>query len=145
MTTAAPVIPEGYEVFLCDLKKRIRKARLRASLSVNRELVLLYWKIGKDILERQRALGWGAKVIERLAKDLRAAFPEMRGFSRTNLLYMRAFAEGYPGERIVQQVVGQIPRGHNVRILDLVKDPTVRLWYAQADIQYGWSRSILVH
>ena len=59
MTTDAPVIPEGYEAFLRDLKERIRKARLRASLSVNRELVLLYWKIGKDILERQRALGWG--------------------------------------------------------------------------------------
>jgi len=64
----------------------------------------------------------------------------MRGFSRTNLLYMRAFAEGYPKEQIVQQLVGQIPWGHNVRILDLVKDPTERLWYAQADIQYDWRR-----
>ena len=82
------------------------------------------------ILGRQRVQGWGAKVIERL----------MRGFSRTNLLYMRAFAEGYPKEQIVQQLIGQIPRGHNVRILDLVKDPTERLWYAQADIRYGWRR-----
>ena len=81
MTTDAPVTPEGYKAFLRDLKGRIRKAQLRASLSVNRELVLLYWNIGKDILERQRALGWGAKVIERLASDLRTAFPEMKGFS----------------------------------------------------------------
>ena len=84
-------------------------------VAVNRELVLLYWGIGKEILARQQQEGWGAKVIERLAKDLRLEFPMMKGFSRTNLLYMRAFSEAWPEESIVQQLAGQLPWGHNVR------------------------------
>ena len=75
MTGLAPK-PEGYDAFLRDLKQRVQKARLQAALSVNRELVLLYWQIGRDILARQQAEGWGAKIVERLAKDLRAAFPD---------------------------------------------------------------------
>jgi predicted nuclease of restriction endonuclease-like (RecB) superfamily len=86
------VLPKGYDTFLSELKDRIRHAQLRAALSVNRELVLLYWSIGRDILARQKDQGWGAKVIERLAADLRKAFPEMGGFSPRNLKYMRAFA-----------------------------------------------------
>ena len=89
---------------------------------------------------RQQRQGWGTKAIERLAKDLHAAFPQMKRFSRTNLLYMRAFSEAWPEEPIVQQVVGQIPWGHNVRLLDLLKDRDERLWYARAAIEYGWSR-----
>lgn len=138
-------IAEGYDNFLHDLKERIRRAQVQVVLTVNRELVLLYWQIGRDILTRQQQQGWGAKVIDRLAADLRSSFPEMKGFSRTNLLYMRAFAEAYPSEQIVQQVVGQIPWGHNVRILDLLKDPAERLWYIQQTIQHGWSRNVLVH
>lgn len=133
----------GYNDFLRELKERIRSAQVRAALSVNRELVLLYWQIGRDILLRQQQQGWGAKVIDRLATDLRQAFPEMKGFSRTNLLYMRAFAEAYPDEQIVQQLVGQIPWGHNIRILDAVKDARARLWYVQKTIENGWSRNIL--
>lgn len=113
-------------------------------MAVNRELVLLYWGIGKEILQRQANEGWGSKVVDRLAKDLRSAFPDMSGLSRTNLLYMRAFAETWPDEAIVQQVVGQIPWGHNVRLLELVKDPEERLWYIRAAIQHGWSRNVLV-
>ncbi|MEH1912071.1 MAG: PDDEXK nuclease domain-containing protein [Nostoc sp.] len=135
----------GYEDFLTELKSRISSAQLRAAVAVNKELVLLYWQIGRDILNRQQQQGWGAKVINRLAADLQKAFPEMKGFSRTNLMYMRAFAEAYPDEQIVQQVVGQIPWGHNVRILDTIKDQTERLWYVQQTIQYGWSRNVLVH
>ncbi|KJH70260.1 PDDEXK nuclease domain-containing protein [Aliterella atlantica] len=137
-------IAEGYDDFLRDLKERIRSAQVRAVLAVNRELVLLYWQIGRDILTRQQQQGWGAKVIERLSADLRSSFPEMKGFSPRNLKYMRAFAEAYE-ESFVQQVVAQIPWGHNVRILDLIKDPTERSWYAQQTIQYGWSRNVLVH
>jgi len=77
--------PEGYADWLADLKGRIHTAQQRATLAVNRELVLLYWQIGRDILARQAEQGWGAKVIERLAHDLRAAFPEMKGFSPRNL------------------------------------------------------------
>lgn len=140
----APIV-EGYDDFLSDLKQRIRSAQVKAVLAVNRELVLLYWQIGRDILSRQQQQGWGAKVIERLSADLRTSFPEMKGFSLRNLKYMRAFAEAYVEEPIVQQLVAQIPWGHNIRILDLIKDPTERLWYVQQTIQYGWSRNVLVH
>lgn len=85
--------PANYDTFLHDLKTRIRAARTRAALAANRELVVLYWQIGRDILERQGREGWGAKVIDRLATDLRAEFPDMKGFSPRNLKYMRKFAE----------------------------------------------------
>jgi predicted nuclease of restriction endonuclease-like (RecB) superfamily len=135
----------NYEDFLRDLKDRIRTAQVRASLAVNRELVLLYWQIGRDILSRQQQQGWGAKVIEQLAKDLQQEFPDMKGFSSRNLKYMRAFAEAYPNEQIVQQAVAQIPWGHNVRILDKVKSTQERLWYVQSTFEYGWSRNVLEH
>ncbi len=138
-------LPKDYESFLKGLKDRVRAAQLRAALSVNRELVLLYWRTGRDILERQHQAGWGAKVIERLARDLHTEFPDIKGFSRTNLLYMRAFAEAWPDESFVQQVVGQIPWGHNLRILDGVKNASEREWYVRATIQNGWSRDVLVH
>ena len=93
--------PEGYGDWLAELKNRIHTARQRATLAVNRELILLYWQIGKDILARQNAQGWGAKVIERLAHDLTTAFPDMKGFSSRNLKYMRAFAEAWTDEQIV--------------------------------------------
>ncbi len=107
-TLASDLIPGGYSAFLTELKERIRTAQVKAALSVNREMVLPYWQIGRDILLRE---GWGAKVIECLSRDLRAAFPEMKGFLRTNLLYMRAFAHAWPEEPFVQQLVGQIPWG----------------------------------
>ena len=85
--------PKSYQDLLARLKSQIRSAQVRALVAVNQELVLLYWGIGQDILARQRQEGWGAKVVERLSRDLRAAFPGMKGLSRANLMYMRAFAE----------------------------------------------------
>ena len=126
-----------------ELKARIHSAQQRASLSVNRELVLLYWQIGQDILARQNREGWGAKVIERLAQDLRNAFPEMKGFSRANLMYMRSFAEAWPDAAIVQQTVGQLPWGHNLVLLTKLKTTDLRLAYAQRAIEHGWSRNVL--
>jgi predicted nuclease of restriction endonuclease-like (RecB) superfamily len=137
-------LPPSYAEFLSSLKERIRSAQVRAALAVNKELVLLYWGIGREILQRQASEGWGSKVVDRLANDLHAEFPEVKGLSRTNLLYMRSFAETWPDEAMVQQVVGQIPWGHNVRLLDLVKTPEERLWYAQQIILNGWSRNVLV-
>ena len=139
------LLPTGYDEFLLELKERIRSAQVRAALAVNRELVLLYWQIGRDILSQQQQQGWGAKVISQLAKDLKKAFPEMKGFSPRNLKYMRAFAEAYPDETFMQQLAAQIPWFHNCVLLDKVKDATGRQWYIQKPIEHGWSRSILVH
>ncbi len=136
--------PEGYADWLAELKNRIHAARQRATLAVNRELVLLYWQIGRDILTRQARQGWGAKVIDRLAHDLRTAFPDMKRFSRANLMYMRAFAEAWPDEQIVQQAVGQLPWGHNLVLLTKLKDREKRLAYARKTIENGWSRNVLV-
>lgn len=135
--------PAGYADWLADLKGRIHTAQQRATLVVNRELVQLYWQIGRDILERQAQQGWGAKVIERLAHDLRTAFPEMKGFSRANLMYMRAFAEAWPDGAIIQQAVGQLPWGHNLVLLTKLKDPQLRMAYAQRAILHSWSRNVL--
>ncbi len=134
--------PAGYVAWLADLKAKIRDARLRTALAVNSELIMLYWQIGREILDRQARDGWGAKVVNRLAVDLRAEFPESRGFSRANLLYMRAFAEAWPDPAIVQRVVGQLPWGQNIELLG-VKDTAARLWYAQAAQEQGWSRPVL--
>jgi Uncharacterized conserved protein len=140
----ADMIPAGYEVLLADLKNRIRAARVHAALSVNRELIQLYWHIGRTILERQDREGWGSKVIDRLADDLRQEFPDMKGLSRANLFYMRAFADAYPEVSIVQQLVGQLPWGHNVTLITKIKDPALREWYAGACIENGWSRAVMV-
>lgn len=101
--------PQGYADWLADLKRRIHTAQQRAALAVNRELVRLYWQIGRDILTRQGEQGWGAKVVDRLAHDLHIAFPDMKGFSPRNLKYMRAFAEAWPDESFVQEVLAQLP------------------------------------
>lgn len=137
-----------YQHFLTALKTQIQHAQQRASLAVNQELLKLYWQIGHDILKRQQQLGWGSKVIEQLAADLRKAFPELKGFSRSNLLYMRSFAENWPNfesDAIVQQAVGQIPWGHNIVLLGKLKDKEKRLSYALLCQQNGWSRNVLVH
>jgi predicted nuclease of restriction endonuclease-like (RecB) superfamily len=138
-------LPGSYPALLRELKQRIQQSQARASISVNRELVLLYWHIGQDILVRQGREHWGAKVIDRLAADLKEAFSKIKGFSPRNLKYMRAFAEAWPDEEFVQQAVAQIPWGHNVRILDYVKDPSHREWYIRATLEHGWSRDVLVH
>jgi len=137
-------LPNGYAELLTDLKARIRTAQVKAALSANRELILLYWEIGRRILDEQQKEGWGAKVIERLAHDLKVEFPEMRAFSSRNLLFMRALAEAYRDKQFVKQLVSQIPWGHNIRILQAIKNPVEREWYISQTIEFGWSRSILV-
>jgi len=137
------LISDHYRQWLAALKTQIHTAQQRASLAVNRELVLLYWQIGRDIRRQQAEQGWGSKVIERLARDLRAAFPDMKGFSRANLMYMCAFADAWPEAAIVQQPVGQLPWGHNLVLLSRLKDPQWRLAYANSAVEHGWSRSVL--
>lgn len=106
--------PTGYVDWLSELKIRIHGVQQRAALAVNRELVLLYWQIGCDILSKQHEQGWGAKVIERLAHDLHSAFPDMKGFSPRNLKYMRAFAQAWPDAEFVQAVLAQLPWHHQI-------------------------------
>jgi predicted nuclease of restriction endonuclease-like (RecB) superfamily len=138
-------VPADYAALLAELKDRIAGARLKAALAVNSELILLYWRIGHDILRRQRDEGWGAKVIDRLAADLRHTFPEMKGLSSRNLKYMRAFSEAYPDREIVQQLAAQLPWGHMMVLLDAVKKPDEREWYMRQTVENGWSRNGLVH
>ena len=135
--------PEGYADWLSELKSRIHTAQQRATLAVNHELVLLYWQIGCDILTRQAVQGWGAKVIERLAHDLREAFPEMKGFSPRNLKYMRAFAQAWPEAEFVQQAAAQLPWFHLCTLLDKLKTREERDWYLAQTVKHNWSRNIL--
>jgi len=137
------LLPVGYGKLLADLKARVRAAQMRASLSVNNEVVLLYWHIGREILRCQNEQGWGAKVVERLAKDLRAEFPEMGGWSYRNLLFMREFGATYADSEIVKQLVSQLPWGTNILLMQRAKDPATRLWYARKTLEHGWSRAAL--
>jgi predicted nuclease of restriction endonuclease-like (RecB) superfamily len=132
-----------YILWLKTLKDTIRSARVKASLAVNSELVQLYWKIGHEILERRDAKSWGSKVLEQLAKDLRAEFPDMSGLSLTNLKYMALFAEAWPQDAIGQQLVDQLPWGQNIAIISKIKDRQTREWYIRATIENGWSRFVL--
>ena len=143
MTDQTPSI-ENYTALLASIKERIQSAQVRAALAVNSELVLLYWGIGSEITRRQKEEGWGTKVIDNLARDLKRSFPDMQGFSLRNLKYMKSFAEAWPEEAIVQQAAALLPWFHNCVLLDKVKDPEERLWYIREAIQNGWSRNVLV-
>ena len=161
--------PAGYSDWLGDIKKQIHEAQQRAAQALNLHLVSLYWKIGRAILEQQKQQGWGAKIIDRLAQDLRTNFSEMKGFSRTNMMYMRALAEAWPDTgicsatgaqmdgglcstaagqfdplAIVQQLLDKLPWGHHCVLLDKLKTREDREWYLQKTIEHNWSRNILV-
>lgn len=138
-----PSDSNDYVQLLNTLKERIRTSRLRAALAVNEELILLYWEIGRDILDRQDSAGWGAKIVDRLSADLKRDFPEMTGFSPRNLKYMRALAEAFPNRAIVQQVIAQLPWGHAITLVEAVKDRAQRIWYGEQAREHGWSRKVL--
>jgi predicted nuclease of restriction endonuclease-like (RecB) superfamily len=163
-------LPVGYANLLTDLKARVRAAQLRAAVSVNRELILLYWDIGKIIVEAQNTKGYGKQVVEQLAEDLHTAFPKMNGFSPRNVWRMRAFYLAWTDEsqkhqqpvgnldsKILPQLVAEldgqnlpqpvaeIPWGHNVWLLEKISNPILRLWYAHKTIEHGWSRAVLTH
>jgi predicted nuclease of restriction endonuclease-like (RecB) superfamily len=136
-------LPADYTQWLSALKRRIRGARQRALLSVNQEQIRLYHEIGQEILDRQRRQGWGAKVIERLSFDLRAAFPNMKGLSASSLKYMRFFAAECPDRRIGQQSADQLPWFHIVTLITKVRDPSLREWYAPEALAQSWPRDTL--
>jgi predicted nuclease of restriction endonuclease-like (RecB) superfamily len=137
-------LPVEYADVLAGLKAEVRDARMRAHRVVNTEMLRLYWTIGRTILDQQAAEGWGTKVIQRLADDLHAEFPDMKGLSRSNLHYMRQFAEAWP-EGVVQQAAGQLPWGHVMVLLDKVNDQALRDWYAGQAVEHGRSRAVLTH
>jgi predicted nuclease of restriction endonuclease-like (RecB) superfamily len=158
-----------YSALLADIKTRIRQAQHRGMLAVNAEMVRLYWDIGRLIQDRQRQEGWGTGVIPRLARDLRNELPELKGFSERNIGYMIRFAREYDTSIILQQPVAklpvptntaenlapsgtptlvqdlvvQLPWGHNIVLMERIKDLPTRLWYARQVINQGWSRDTL--
>ena len=136
-------LPASYGKVLAHLKARFEQARLSTVMAANSALILLYWDIGRVILERQSEEGWGARVIDRLAGDLSDAYPDMKGFSPRNLLFMRALADAYPNAAKVKQLVSRLPWGHVIRLIQRLKEPSVREWYMGRCIEEGWSRSIL--
>ena len=134
---------DSYLSFIEEIKKEIQNQRISVVLSANSSMICLYWKIGKAILQKQKEEGWGAKVIDRMAKDLKEAFPDMTGFSPRNIKYMRKFAECWPDFEIVQQVVAQIPWRTNIKLIDKLNTLEERIWYARKTIENGWSSTIL--
>ncbi len=177
--TAMLTTPE-YRQFIEDLKTRVTSARISAARSVNRDLILLYWDIGRAIVEKQQVLGWGESVVDRVSRDLKEAFPSTTGFSPRNLRDMKRFYLAYTEKAIwpqtvaklpkwakkgenqiwpqpvanlteaevtgfLQQLVAEIPWGHNRLILDKITDPAARLYYLQATARFGWSRNVLLN
>lgn len=139
-------LPMGYAELLESLKQRIVRTRVRAAVAVTRELIGLYWEIGRSIVDRQEVAGWGQQIIERLARDLRVALPDARGFSARNLWRMRSFYLAWrEPERLLPQVVAELPWGHNALLIERLDAPAERLWYAERCVEHGWSRNILAH
>jgi predicted nuclease of restriction endonuclease-like (RecB) superfamily len=138
----------SYHSLLESLKQRVKEAQIKAALSVNSELMRLYWDIGRTIVQKQESEGWGAQVIEKLSQDLQKAFPGIQGFSRANIFMMRAFYLAY--EKVLQAVrqfedlpIARIPWGHNIRLLTQLKSTEERLWYAEQVVEHGLSRAAL--
>lgn len=140
-----PFLTKEYKGLLKEIKEKVQSSQLKAAVAVNTELVKLYWEIGRSVHERQKSEGWGAKTLEKLANDLKSTFPQMKGFSPRNLQYMVTFAREYSEDAITQQLVAQIPWGHNTLLLDKIKDRDTRVWYIKKTIENGWSRSVLLH
>lgn len=142
--TGSGAEPTGYREFIADLKQRVRKTQFRAVRAANTEVMRLYWSVGRDILDRQKNEGWGAKVVDQISADMRREFPDQRGWSRTSLKYMRMFAEGWPDlNEIGQQPVDQLPWGHVTILLTKLRTRAERDWYAARAVENGWSRASL--
>ena len=139
------MVPDWYPELLDAVTDKVQTGRRRAVAAANTELVGTYWQVGAEIRARQSAEGWGARVIDRLAADLRERFPGTKGFSPRNLKYMRSLAETWPEEAIVQAPLAQLPWYHHIALLEKLDASDLRLWYAEAALAEGWSRDVLVH
>jgi predicted nuclease of restriction endonuclease-like (RecB) superfamily len=136
--------PTGYAELLTQIKAEVLAGRARAARAVNTEVIELYWRIGKLLLDRQSHEQWGSRTVHRLSEDLRAEFPGMRGLAPRNLAYMRSFAAAWPNS-ILQHDAAKLPWGHIMVLIDRIDDQQVRDWYASQDAQHGWSRPVLEH
>jgi len=155
-----------YLSFVREIKERVVSARISAARAVNRELILLYWEIGKGIVDKQKEHGWGQSVVEMLAKDLKMALPDVTGFSADNLWRMRQFFIEYSAPEFLEQAVPEtnaiksdteileqavrellaiVPWGHHVEVLKKVKDQKARVYYLRAATKFGWSRNVLLN
>ena len=146
---SSPAFDKEYRHWLADLKAKVRIAQIKAALSVNTELLQLYWSIGADIVARQKKSKWGDSLLLRLSKDLMTEFPDMKGFSERNLKYVRQWHSSYSkGKAVGQQLVAQItqiPWGHNIAVISKCRSLDEALFYVQNTIKHNWSRSVLVH
>lgn len=132
-----------YKNLFSDIKQRILSSQLKAALSVNAEMIFLYWQIGNSIAQKQNEQGWSSGVIPQLAKDLKIEFPNFKGYSERNLGRMLAFYREYPDESILPQAVAKLPWGHNILLIEKIKDQQKRFWYAEKCIENNWSRDVL--
>lgn len=142
-TPAVSGMPDWYPELFASVSRQIHGGRSRAISAANREMLLAYWNIGKELSARESAEGWGSKVVTRLSADVRSAFPEAKGFSPRNLRYMKSFAQAWPHFPMLQQPVATLPWGHNVVLLDKLDQEENRLWYAERALAEGWSRNVL--
>jgi predicted nuclease of restriction endonuclease-like (RecB) superfamily len=139
------IIKSDYETFLAEIKERIRQAQYDALKAVNKELIKLYWDIGKMIVEKQKKYGWGKSIVENLARDLQKEFPGMRGFSKDNLWRMRKFYLSYSGNEKLAPLVQEISWTHNIIIMERCKDDLEREFYIRMSRKFGWSKNVLIH
>lgn len=139
------IVKNNYQLLLGDIKERIRSSQYEALRSVNKELIALYWDIGKRITEEQEGETWGKSVVEELAKDLQAEFPGMQGFSIQNLWYMRQFFQTYNGHQKLQPLVGEISWTKNLIIMSKCKDDLEREFYIRMTKKFGWTKNVLIH
>lgn len=142
-TETTLLLDPEYKNFLVGIKDRLKKAQIRAALAANSELIKFYWELGAELIEKQKTYKWGEHFLEQFSHDMRTEFPQMHGFSKRNLEYMRRFATQYPDLEFAKQAVSQLPWGHIVRLMQAVKNNTERDWYAQQTLKNGWSRSVM--
>lgn len=138
------LLPKNYPIFLANLKQKVASTRIIAARAVNKELIMLYYHIGSEILKQQQEHGWGAKIIHRLSVDMLESFPDMKGFSVTNLKYMKLLAQNYTESEISQQAADQLPWFHLVVLLEKIKDKKERNFYIAKAVEYSWSRNTMV-
>lgn len=150
MVKSRLILDKAYKIWLSDIKARVRNAQIKAAVSVNTQLLELYWSIGADIVAKQKKAKWGDGLIDQLSQDLSTEFPAMKGFSRRNMMYIQKWYLFYAGKKnnLVQQLVAlivQIPWGHNIVIISQCKNLDEALYYVKKTILHNWSRSLLTH